>query len=125
LQNDVRVVRAVVAHLTATVSVPVITVEEVWGGWAKAISRAKTPDRIALGYARITETRSELRYWTVVSLAVGAIARYNVLKQQKLNAGGNDLRIASIALETGATVVTRNRRDFARISGVAIEDWSV
>jgi len=37
----------------------------------------------------------------------------------------NDLRIAAIALQLGATVVTRNRRDCARESGHLIEDWSI
>jgi tRNA(fMet)-specific endonuclease VapC len=120
-QSDPTVIRNAIAHAFDFLSVSVITVEEVWNGWASAVSRAKTPAQVALGYFRLTETLNELRNWTVVSLTVGAIARYNVLKQQKLNVGGNDLGIAAIALETGATVVTRNRRDFARIPGVAIE----
>jgi predicted nucleic acid-binding protein len=43
---------------------------------------------------------------------------------RKAQRGSYDLRIAAIALELGATVVTRNLRDFNRIPGPTCEDWS-
>jgi predicted nucleic acid-binding protein len=46
-----------------------------------------------------------------------------VLLSQKLNVSGNDLRIAAIALENGATVVTRMVRDFSRITDLSVENW--
>jgi tRNA(fMet)-specific endonuclease VapC len=35
-----------------------------------------------------------------------------------------DLKIAAIALAHTATLVTRNTRDFEKIAGLKIEDWT-
>lgn len=125
LQHSPAVVGAVVRHISDHVAVSIITVQEVWNGWAAVIASGKTPDQVAAAYTRLTDTLNELRSWPVVSFTAAAVARYAALKKQKLNVGPNDLKIASIALETGATVVTHNRRDFERIPGVLIEDWVV
>jgi predicted nucleic acid-binding protein len=37
--------------------------------------------------------------------------------------GKIDLRIAAIALEQKAPVVSRNLRDFRRVPNLAVEDW--
>jgi tRNA(fMet)-specific endonuclease VapC len=37
--------------------------------------------------------------------------------------GGNDFLIAAIALANGLTLVTHNTREFARVTGLTIEDW--
>lgn len=125
LRHNPTVVAAVVRHLADQVGVSIITVQEVWDGWAAVIGKAKTPDEAAAAYARLTDTLNELKNWPVVSFPAGAVARYAALKKQKLNVGANDLKIAAIALETGAVVVTHNRRDFERVPGVVVDDWVV
>ena len=35
-----------------------------------------------------------------------------------------DLRIASIAFVTGATLLSRNLRNFRQVPGLAVEDWT-
>ena len=124
LQGHPKVFRSVVGHQGADLGLSIISIEELWSGWSTALRRAKTPDRTAAVYQRLTETMDELKNWVLVSFLEPALRRYESLKRQKLNVGGNDLRIAAIALELSAVVVTRNARDFNRVGGLTLEDWS-
>lgn len=56
---------------------------------------------------------------------VPAILRFDNLLAMKLGVCATDLRIAAVVLENGAALVTRNLRDFRRVPGLTIEDWSV
>ncbi len=47
-----------------------------------------------------------------------------VVTDENLNVRKMDLRIAAIVLEKGATLVSRNLRDFRRVPGLRVEDWS-
>jgi tRNA(fMet)-specific endonuclease VapC len=38
--------------------------------------------------------------------------------------GPNDLMIAAIALANNLIVVTHNTREFARVTGLSLEDWT-
>ena len=49
----------------------------------------------------------------------------NIFKLKGTPIGNNDLWIASHALAVGAVVVTRNNREFDRISELKVEDWTV
>jgi tRNA(fMet)-specific endonuclease VapC len=125
LRGHPNVFRSVVGHQAADLGLSIVSIEELWSGWWTPIRRAKTPDRTAVAYQQLTETMDELRNWVLVSFSEPALRRYDALKRQKLNVGGNDLRIAAIALELSAVVVTRNARDFNRVGGLTLEDWSV
>ncbi len=49
---------------------------------------------------------------------------FRQFQSQRVRIGTQDLRIASISIAHGGTVLTRNRKDFEQIPGLTIEDWS-
>jgi tRNA(fMet)-specific endonuclease VapC len=51
-------------------------------------------------------------------------AQATSLKRQGTPIGGNDLWISCHALAIGATLVSHNVREFARIDGLTIVDWA-
>jgi len=53
-----------------------------------------------------------------------AMTRYEDLRQQKLKIGKTDLQIAAVTLQNVTVLVTANIRDYKKIPGIRIEDWS-
>jgi tRNA(fMet)-specific endonuclease VapC len=64
-------------------------------------------------------------YAAVSTLPFDAAAAtvFDGLLTRRVRIGTMDLRIASIALAHGLTLVTRNARDFQQVPGLLIEDW--
>jgi tRNA(fMet)-specific endonuclease VapC len=64
---------------------------------------------------------------TVLPYDEGAARRFGLLKAELEQAGASlsdlDLQIASIALQHALPLVTHNRRHFARVPGLVVEDW--
>lgn len=119
------VVQNVLNHLNDRLALSVITVEEQLTGWQRALSRARDDARRAEVYRRMALTVESWSGWLILPFCLPAMARHATLMRQKLNVGSNDLEVTAIALEQGAVVVTRNRRDFSRVVGLKLEDWSV
>jgi tRNA(fMet)-specific endonuclease VapC len=123
-RGDIKVNQAIRSRSPAQVSITVISVEEQLTGWYTLLRRVQRPDLVALAYRSLAESIPFLAGFAILSYSERAIARYAQLGAMRLNVGPNDLRIAAIALEHGATVVTRNERDFRRVPGLAVENWA-
>ena len=124
-RGHARVLKNVVSHATDPIAICVITVIEQLEGWQGALHQAKQDSKRELIYRQIAHTVESLSSWPVLTYTVPAMARRRALLRMRLNVGSNDLKIAAIALEHQATVVTRNIRDFARIPGLAYVDWTI
>jgi tRNA(fMet)-specific endonuclease VapC len=116
---------ALAAHVAETVGTTAVNVEEVIGGWLKVLPRPKTNAQQAQVSQALADAVVFLAHFPLYPVTEAAFDRYDQLVKLKLNVGKMDLKIAAVALELGATVVTNNARDFGRVPGLLWEDWSV
>ncbi len=114
----------VLSHPADELATTAITVEEQLSGWYTLLRRAKRPRELAHAYQRLVDNVHVLGQFHILSFTEPAIDRFTHLKSLKLGVRHPDLRIAAITLEHGGTLVTRNLRDFKRIPGLPVVDWS-
>ena len=101
----------------------IITVEEIMRGWMAALRRIHDPRGQIRAYASLRKLFRFFGTWHVLDWTEAAVDAYESLRRARTRVGTMDLKIASIALASDATLLTRNTNDFKRISGLRIEDW--
>ncbi len=104
----------------------IINFEEQMRGWlAEIAGTAQKPDVQTQQYQRLGELLRYYQFFSVWQYDERSAAIYQVLVKQKVRVGTQDLKIASIALANDATVLTRNTRDFGKVPGLKVEDWTI
>ena len=89
------------------------------------LAQAKTPTDVERGYWMFDRVLSAFAAAVVLPFDGNASRAFDGLLKQRVRIATMDLRIAAIALSHGLTVLTRNARDFGKVPGLAIEDWTV
>jgi tRNA(fMet)-specific endonuclease VapC len=89
------------------------------------LAKAKKPTDVVRGYAIFDRVLSAFAAAVVLPFDAQTAAVFEDLVSKRVRIATMDLRIASIALTQGLTMVTRNTRDFAKVPGLVIEDWTV
>jgi tRNA(fMet)-specific endonuclease VapC len=107
------------------IAVTIVTFEEQLKGRLHFIQKANTKDSLVKAYARLKLTLDYFAITNIVEFNPSAYDIFTDLRQQKIRIGIQDLRIASIALSVRGIVVTRNRKDFAQVPNLLLEDWSI
>ena len=120
-----RVCERAAAHHRKELATSVITVEEQLSGWYSVLRQAKQDDQLVAAYQGLTRTVGFMARLQIISFSVEAAARFSAFRNARLKIKTMDLRIACIALEVGAKLVTRNRVDFEVVPGLELEDWTI
>jgi tRNA(fMet)-specific endonuclease VapC len=89
------------------------------------LAQAKTSADIVRGYQMFDRVLSAFAAAHVLPFDNKASIVCDSLVAQRVRIATMDLRIASIALSQALTLVTRNTRDFTKVPGLIIEDWTV
>ena len=106
------------------IAITIISIEEQLTGWYSQMRRSRDPDKLARAYEGLFQVIDSAARIRVIPFSRPAVARYVELRKRLPRLGKLDLSIAAIALENGAVLVTRNRRDFERVPDLQLEDWS-
>jgi tRNA(fMet)-specific endonuclease VapC len=92
---------------------------ELWYGVEKSARKAQTAEAV-------TALLNDLQVWPLDSgdAAVAGHVRA-ALESSGNDIGAYDLLIAGVALNRNVTLVSANVGEFARVTGLVLEDWSV
>lgn len=89
------------------------------------LARARTSADIVRGYRMLDHVLDAFSAAVVLAFDNAASVVFDGLIAQRLRIGTMDLRIASVALSQGLILLTRNTRDFSKVPGLTIEDWTI
>jgi tRNA(fMet)-specific endonuclease VapC len=106
------------------IATSIVSFQEQVQGWQAYVSRARKPAQVVHAYAKLEAIWRWFLKMNVLSFTSEAQARFDELRRQCPRLQVMDLRIASIALTTQSTLLSRNLRDFRRVPDLKVEDWT-
>src|SRR6185312_16256692 len=107
----------------ASVGISVVTAEEILRGRLARLARGGDGAARIRHYALLEEALVDFTQFPVVSYDQAVEGEFQRIRHIRI--GTQDLKIAATALAHRLPLVTANRRDFAQVPGLVIEDWSV
>lgn len=128
LRGNPTVITRVLQSNPGDIATTIVTAEEICQGWLSEINKRFQPtqsSKLLLAYAEFQKAIEFFRTIQIMSFDSNSYNGFESLRQKLRRLDTRDLRIAAIALNTGAVLVTRNRQDFAQIPNLTIEDWSI
>jgi len=120
-----RLLSRMAAHPSDHFFYPLVAFHEQMLAAHTYIVRARVFREIVRGYALLERVLADFSLQQVLPFDEPAGRKFDELRAQRVRIGTMDLRIASIAISRGMTVLTRNLVDFGAVPGLSVEDWTV
>jgi tRNA(fMet)-specific endonuclease VapC len=124
-RGDPHVAARVGAAAPEALAVTIVSVEEQVQGRLAVLRRARERVEVMRAYQRLGEAIQFFCSIRVLTYDPAAAEHVEAFRRRGVRIGTLDGRIAAITLAHGATLVTRNRRDFERCPGLSLDDWSL
>jgi len=124
-KDYINLVARMAHHPLSDFAVSIITFHEQILGCHAYINRDRTLDNVVKGYEIMARLVSDFKTLPIISFDSGAAKTFEQLQPQQIQLAKMDGRIAAIALYRELILLTRNHRDFNKVAGLAIEDWTI
>ena len=122
-ERSIRLVGRMEATKDEMFGTTIINVAEQMKGWLSAINKERQPLRQVTGYRELAKLFDFFSCYHIAPFDEAAANRFNDLRQSKVRVGTSDLKIAAVALTCDALLLTANRQDFEKVSGLRIANW--
>lgn len=107
------------------VATTIINYEEQMRGWMAYLAGERSLDKQVEAYRRLRCHLDNYRQIPVLDFDDKAAGVYAELRRSRIRVGTMDLKIAAIVISLEATLLSRNRRDFAKVPGLKLDEWTV
>ena len=108
----------------ADIATTIIAFQEQLEGWFTYLKKARDADGILWAYDRMLLALEYFCKSKVLPYNQDAQRQFDHFRRHGIKVGTMDLRISSICLASGSTLLSRNLRDFRKVPGLIVEDWT-
>ena len=102
----------------------IVTYEEQTRGWLAYAAKSSALPHQVKSYNHLKQHLVNYLKWTVLDFDAAAAGEFQRLRSLKLRMGTMDMKIGAIGLSQNAIILSRNLKDFRRIPGLRVEDWT-
>jgi tRNA(fMet)-specific endonuclease VapC len=123
---EYRIVHSRVLELSSTdrLVTTIVTYEGQTRGWLAYAAKSRATPHFIKAYDRLKRHLRNYVHFDVLDFDGMAGRHFDELQRQKIRIGASDLKIAAIALSQNALLISRNRKDFDKVPGLRVEDWT-
>ncbi|MBA3921436.1 MAG: type II toxin-antitoxin system VapC family toxin [Nostocaceae cyanobacterium] len=111
-------------HYSDTLFTTVVSLEEQYAGRIAQIRKATTDQALVGAYDKFKQIFALFSDLDILEYDLKANEYFREFRRDGIRIGTLDLRIAAITLANGGILLSRNQKDFEKVPGLTIQNWS-